>query len=155
MSPWGAPVLFVKKKDGEERPLDLDIQSLANRLMRLDISEPRRVLACVVAQTSLFERVMACEYDDPHLLVLRETVLRGGAKDVTIVYDGGLRLQSCLCVPSVDGLRETILDEAHSSRYSIHSGATKMYRDMRQHYWWRRMKKDIIEYVAMSKFLAG
>jgi len=39
----------------EERPLAFDIQSLANRLLRLDISEPGRVLACVVAQSSLFE----------------------------------------------------------------------------------------------------
>jgi len=51
-------------------------------------------------------------------------------------------------IPNVDELREKILDEAHSSRYSIHPGATKMYRDLRQHYWWRRMKKDIVEYVA-------
>ncbi|XP_070009385.1 uncharacterized protein [Nicotiana sylvestris] len=53
-----------------------------------------------------------------------------------------------LCVPNVDGLRERILEEAHSSRYSIHLGATNMYRDLRQHYWWWRMKKDIVEYVV-------
>ena len=53
-----------------------------------------------------------------------------------------------LCVPNVDCLRELILQEAHSSRYSIHPGAAKMYQDLRQHYWWRRMKKDIVEFVA-------
>jgi len=37
----------------EERPLALYIQYLANRLVRLDISEPSRVLTCVVAQSSL------------------------------------------------------------------------------------------------------
>ena len=132
----------------EERPLASNIQSLANKLVRLDISEPSRVLACVVAQSSLFEQIKACQYDDPYLMVLRETVLRGGAKEVTIRADGVLRLQDRLCVPNVDGLRKKILEEAHSSRYSIHSGATKMYRDLRQHYWWRRMKKDIVEYVA-------
>ncbi|XP_070057806.1 uncharacterized protein [Nicotiana tomentosiformis] len=35
----------------EERPLALDIQSLANRLVRLDISELSRVLACFVAES--------------------------------------------------------------------------------------------------------
>uniref|UniRef100_A0A1U7Y8E3 Uncharacterized protein LOC104246299 n=1 Tax=Nicotiana sylvestris TaxID=4096 RepID=A0A1U7Y8E3_NICSY len=39
-------------------------------------------------------------------------------------------------------------DEAHSSRYSIHLGSTKIYRDQRQHYWWQRINKDIVEYVA-------
>ncbi|XP_070045936.1 uncharacterized protein [Nicotiana tomentosiformis] len=106
----------------EERPLALDIQSLANILVRLDISEPSRVLACVVAQPSLFEQIKARLFDDPHLLVLREMVLQGGAKEVVIIEDGVIWLQGRLCVPNVDGLREKILEEAHSSRYSIHAG---------------------------------
>ena len=35
----------------------------------------------------------------------------------------------------------------HGAQYSIHLGATKMYRDMREIYWWSRMKRDIIEFV--------
>ncbi|XP_070043216.1 uncharacterized protein [Nicotiana tomentosiformis] len=134
----------------EERPLALDIQSLANRLVKLNISEPSRILVCVVAQSSLFEQIKARRYDEPHLMVLRETVLRGGAKEVTVGADGILRLQDHLCVPNVDGLGKKMLEEAHSSRNSIHPGATKMYRDVRQHYWWRRMKRDIVKYVARS-----
>ncbi|XP_069143401.1 uncharacterized protein [Solanum lycopersicum] len=38
--------------------------------------------------------------------------------------------------------------EAHSSRYSIHPGATKMYRDLKKHFWWSRMKRDIVDFVA-------
>ena len=53
-----------------------------------------------------------------------------------------------VCVPRVDDLIHTILTEAHSSRYSIHPGATKMYRDLKQHFWWSRMKRDIVEFVA-------
>lgn len=74
----------------EERPLALDIQSLANKLVRLDISEPSRVLACVVAQSSLLGHIKAPQFDDPHLAVLRETVLQGGAKNVSIGGDGVL-----------------------------------------------------------------
>ncbi|XP_070020369.1 uncharacterized protein [Nicotiana sylvestris] len=74
--------------------------------------------------------------------------LMGSAKEVSIGEDGVLRLKGRLCVPNVDGLRERILEEEHSSRYSIHPGATKMYRDLRQHYWWLRMKKDTVEYVV-------
>ncbi|XP_070045156.1 uncharacterized protein [Nicotiana tomentosiformis] len=98
-----------------ERPLDLDIQSLANRIVRLDIPDPSLVLVSVVAQSSLFERIKACQYDDSHLLVLIETVLWGDSKEVTIGDDGVLRLQGRLCVPYVDGLRDTILVEVHSS----------------------------------------
>ncbi|KAH0697960.1 hypothetical protein KY289_015442 [Solanum tuberosum] len=58
------------------------------------------------------------------------------------------RYQGRLCVLDVDGLREKILDEAHGSRYSIHSGATKMYRNLRKVYWWNGLKKDITDFVA-------
>ncbi|XP_070034872.1 uncharacterized protein [Nicotiana tomentosiformis] len=115
----------------EERPLALDIQSLANRLVRLDMSKPSRILVYVVAQSLLLERIKARRYDDLQLLVLRETLLQGGSKEVTIGEVGVLRLQGRLCVPNIDGLREMILVVAHSSRYSIHPGATKMYRDLR------------------------
>ncbi|XP_070029165.1 uncharacterized mitochondrial protein AtMg00860-like [Nicotiana sylvestris] len=60
--------------------------------------------------------IKARQFDDPHLEVLRETVLQGSAKEVSIGDDGVLRLQGSLCVLNVDGLRERILEEAHSSR---------------------------------------
>ncbi|GJU49514.1 putative reverse transcriptase domain-containing protein, partial [Tanacetum coccineum] len=41
-----------------------------------------------------------------------------------------------------------IIDEAHKSRYSVHPGADKMYYDLRDMYWWPRMKKDIALYVT-------
>ncbi|XP_070036652.1 uncharacterized protein [Nicotiana tomentosiformis] len=109
----------------DERPLALDIQPLANRLVRLDISELSQALACVVAQSSLFKWIKARQYDDPQFLVLRETVLQGSAKEVTVGEDAVLRLQGCLCVPNVDGLTEKILEEAHNSRYSIHPAENK------------------------------
>jgi hypothetical protein len=45
-------------------------------------------------------------------------------------------------------VRQQILDEAHLSRYSIHLGSTKMYQDLKQHYWWTKMKIEIARYVA-------
>ncbi|XP_070015381.1 uncharacterized protein [Nicotiana sylvestris] len=61
--------------------------------------------------------IKARQFDDPHLAVLRETVLQGCSKEVFIGDDGILRLQGRLCVPNVDGLRERVLEEAHSSCY--------------------------------------
>ncbi|XP_060195030.1 uncharacterized protein LOC132624241 [Lycium barbarum] len=43
-------------------------------------------------------------------------------------YDDVLRLQGRLCVPDVDGLRQELMVEAHSSKYSVHRGSTKMYK---------------------------
>ncbi|XP_070037055.1 uncharacterized protein [Nicotiana tomentosiformis] len=86
-----------------ERPLDLDIQFLANRLVRLDISEPSQVLACVVAQSSLLGQIKARQFDDPHLAVLRETILHSSAKEIGVggytvkkfISESTLRAQEC------------------------------------------------------------
>jgi hypothetical protein len=53
-----------------------------------------------------------------------------------------------IVVPKDTGVRQQILDEAHLCRYSIHSGSTKMYQVLKQHYWWTKMKIEIAHYVA-------
>ncbi|XP_070054896.1 uncharacterized protein [Nicotiana tomentosiformis] len=131
-----------------ERPLALDIQVLSDQFVRLGDSELSRVLACVVSQYSLYDHTREHQYDDPHLLDLKDTVQRGDAKEVTIEDDDALRMHGRACAPNVDGSHELILHEAHSLRYSIHIGAANMYHDLSQHYLWRRMKKYIVEYVA-------
>jgi hypothetical protein len=53
-----------------------------------------------------------------------------------------------IVVPKNDVLRKKILDEAHTSKYSIHPGSTKMYRDLKAQLWWTRMKRETARYVA-------
>jgi hypothetical protein len=48
-----------------------------------------------------------------------------------------------IVVPKDAELRQHILDEAQLSRYSVHPGSTKMYQDLKQHYWWTKMKIEI------------
>ena len=61
---------------------------------------------------------------------------------------GVLRYQGRLCVLDVDNMRGKILKEAHESRYSIHPGATKIYHDIIEVYWWDILKRDLLEFVA-------
>ena len=44
-------------------------------------------------------------------------------------------------------LRNQILDEVHSSKLSIHPGSSKIYQDLKNHFWWTKMK-EIVAYVA-------
>lgn len=53
-----------------------------------------------------------------------------------------------LCVPANKELREELLEEAHRSSYSIHLGETKMYRDLREQFWWSGMKRDVADFVS-------
>ncbi|XP_059315377.1 uncharacterized protein LOC132065983 [Lycium ferocissimum] len=186
VSPWGAPMLFIKEKDGamwmwidyrqlnmviilnkysipcmddlfdllladalsrnavsmgslarlvvEERPLVMEVKTLGNNFVRLDISEPGRILACVELRSSLLEQIKVQQYDDAKLCKIHDKVLSGEATETIIDSEGVLRIKGHICIPHVGGLIRLILEEAHSSRYYIHPGATKMYRDLRQHY---------------------
>ncbi|KAJ9558260.1 hypothetical protein OSB04_012874 [Centaurea solstitialis] len=51
-------------------------------------------------------------------------------------------------VPESCEARQTLLDEAHKSKFSIHPGATKMYRDLKTDYWWPGMKREVARYVG-------
>ena len=40
------------------------------------------------------------------------------------------------------------MEEAHCLAYVMHSGSTKMYRTIKENYWWSSMKRDIAVYVS-------
>jgi hypothetical protein len=53
-------------------------------------------------------------------------------------------------VPNIKELKDKILHEAIESAYSIHPEGNKMYHDLKTTYCWYGMKRDIVEYVAVS-----
>jgi hypothetical protein len=61
---------------------------------------------------------------------------------------GTFWFKETLVVPNKEALMKKILDEAHTSRYSIHLGSTKMYHDQRQLFWLTRMKREAARYVS-------
>ena len=77
-----------------------------------------------------------------------EEVKKGSKPDFVLSDDGILRFMTRLCVPNDGDLRREFLEEAHCSRLAIHPGGTKMYKDLRQNYWWSGMKRDIAQFVA-------
>ena len=81
----------------------------------------------------LLTRLREKKFTDEKMSRIRDMVLRGEAKEAIIDEEGVLRIKGRVCVPRVDDLIHTILTEAHSSEYSIHPGATKMYCDLKKH----------------------
>ncbi|GJS24939.1 putative reverse transcriptase domain-containing protein [Tanacetum coccineum] len=62
--------------------------------------------------------------------------------------DGRLYFLNRIWIPLVGDVRMVILNEAHNSKYFVHPGVDKMYHDLRDMYWWPRMKRDIAIYVS-------
>nr|GEV39201.1 hypothetical protein [Tanacetum cinerariifolium] len=59
----------------------------------------------------------------------------------------------CDASKQVGGVRKLIMDEAYTSRYSVHPGMNKMYYDLRDLYWWPGIKRNIDELTKSAHFL--
>ncbi|WMV33197.1 hypothetical protein MTR67_026582, partial [Solanum verrucosum] len=92
-------------------------------------------------ESSLPSEVKEKQYQDPILLELKANVHKPKVMDFEQGGDGVFSYEVRLCVPKVDEHQDRIMEEYHSSRYSIHQGSTKMYRDLKGFYWWSSMKR--------------
>ena len=60
---------------------------------------------------------------------------------------GSLWYRGLVVVPQLEDMREEILKESHRSHFTMHSGGTKMYHDLRRWYYWGGMKKHVGDFV--------
>ncbi|GKD04024.1 putative reverse transcriptase domain-containing protein, partial [Tanacetum coccineum] len=114
--------------------------------------KPRRVRAMSITihyglKTKILEAQSKASKD---LKALAEW-LRGLERHFEQRNDGKIYFFDRIWIPSVGDVRKLIMDEAHTSRYSVHPGADKMYYDLRDLYWWPGMKRDIAEYVIVDR----
>ena len=130
------------------RPLIKEIHELQRSGIEFGISETGVFLAHVQSRSSLLDLLKRRQGEDPKLKKLMEAVNLGEARDFVIDGEGILRKGDRLCVPMVGDLKKQILAEAHHSKYSMHPGATKMYQDLRDLYWWDGMKRDVADFVS-------
>ena len=130
------------------KELAKEVHRLAKLGVRLEGVDSGGVVVVDGSRSSLVDEVIVKQDLDPSLVELKASVSSGKVEVFSQGRDGALRYQGRLCVPCVDGVRERILDKAHNSFYSIHPGSTKMYRDLRDVYWWGGMKKDIAKFVS-------
>jgi hypothetical protein len=98
----------------------------------------------------LRDDIIAEQKNDEGMSHIKKIIQEGDPKVAYFCEDaeGVLWLKDRLVVPRRAALKKKILDEAHTSRYSIHPGSTKMYHDLRQQFWWTRMKHEIARYVS-------
>ena len=130
------------------RPIVKEFQNLVARGVKIETTNKMSLLANVQACSSLVDNIKATQDKDPHLKKLIEDIKRGKVFEFKIDSEGILRLDTRLCVPNIDDLRKRILEEAHSSSYTVHPGSTKMYKDLKDVYWWEGMKRDVAEFVS-------
>jgi hypothetical protein len=87
--------------------------------------------------------------EDAKLNEIRQLIRDNKTSDFSEDSQGTLWLGKQICVHNLKPIKESILREAHDLAYSIHPGSTKMYKDLKTHYWWYGMKRDIAEYISL------
>jgi hypothetical protein len=94
--------------------------------------------------------IIAAQKDDEGMGHIKRRMQEGDPKVACFHEDveGNLWFKERLVVLKKEALKKKILDEAHTSRYSIHPRSTKMYHNLRQQFWSRRMKHEVARYVS-------
>jgi hypothetical protein len=99
-------------------------------------------------ESILLQRIIDAQRTNKGLKYIHEKMEVGKANCFRKDNQGVVWFKDHIVVPKDNEVRQQILDEAHLSWYSIHPGSTKMYQDLKQHYWWTKMKIEITCYVA-------
>ena len=115
--------------------------------LKLEIVEQGQLNELMI-KYDLEDQIRLAQKQCPEIRKLRRLMRNGKAPDYRVDDQGTTWLKNRICVPRDQKIRMEILNEAHNSKYSIHPGCTKMYQDLKDHFWWRDMRKDIAEYVA-------
>jgi hypothetical protein len=111
---------------------------------------PNLSLFNITVTPTLKDEIIAAQKNDECLDHIKRRMKEGDPKVACFHEDakGTLWFEERPVVPRKEALTKKILDEAHKSRYSIHPGSTKMYHDLRQQFWWTRMKREVARYIS-------
>jgi hypothetical protein len=85
---------------------------------------------------TLRSEIIAAQKNDEGMGYIKRRMWDGDPKVAWFYEDveGTLWFKDRLVVPKKEAMKKKILDEAHTSRHSIHPGSTKTYHDLRQQF---------------------
>ncbi|XP_048228889.1 uncharacterized protein LOC125369780 [Ricinus communis] len=194
MSPWGAPVLFVKKMDAlvltlpygtggftvycDTSKVGLDCVLMQNskvvayasrQLKKHEQNYPTYDLemAAVIFTLKIWRHYLYGKANVMADVLSKKSVgslahisaeKRPLTRELHELYDQGLEMEMMMvlsgwalgCMFQMWIISERrFLEEAHCTAYSMHSGSTKAYHDLKgNYYWWNGMKRDVAEFVS-------
>ncbi|XP_022870129.1 uncharacterized protein LOC111389442 [Olea europaea var. sylvestris] len=116
----------------------IDLQKMGIEVVSQGFVEAKLVV--LTFQPTLLNKIQQGQQEDDCCSKIKNDIQDGEASDFHILAYGILQFRGRLYVPDAENIRGDILSEAHMTPYSVHPGATKMYRDLKLHYWWPNMK---------------
>ena len=126
-------------------PLLVDLRALG---VILEAEDSGALLATFHVRLLLVDQIQAGQLQDPQTIKLKEDIKKGKKAEFQIKDDDMIVKGQRMCVPEYGELKRDIMEEAHSSAYAMQPGSTKMYMNLKEHYWWNGMKKKITSFVS-------
>ena len=126
-------------------PLLVDLRALG---VILEAEDSGALLAAFHVRPLLVDQILAGQSQDPQIIKLKEEIEKEKKAKFQIRDDDMIVKGHRMCEPEYGELKRDIMEEAHSSAYAMHPGSTKMYRTLKEHYWWIGMKKEITSFVS-------
>ena len=126
-------------------------ETLCNEMRKLNLEMvPQGSLNHIAMESTLQDSIILAQLRDEGIKIIKQKLAQGEKKYKCFHMDhkGVLWFDNRIVVPKDHQLRRQILAETHLSKFSIHPGSTKIYQDLRQNYWWTRMKREIAKYVS-------
>ena len=102
----------------------------------------------LIIEPTIKEQIITAQKQDKGLAFIRAGMNEKKRACFTLDDQGVLWFKNRLVVLKDMELRKRILDEAHTSMFTMHPGSNKMYQDLKQKFWWTRMKREIATYVS-------
>ena len=126
-------------------PLLIELRSFG---VQLQVVDTGTLLASFYVRPLLVDQIKEGQKKVSEMIKLRAEIEGGRKPEFQIIDDGVIVRGSRMRVPKIGELKREIMEEAHSSAYAMHLGSTKMYHTLREHYWWKGMKKEIADFVS-------
>ena len=117
------------------------------------LSRRRHMISSMTTTIDLKERILRHLPEDKLYAELCQLAqfqkpLVGKFVDYSLDPNGLLYHRGCIYVPSIGDLREFIILEAHRAPYVAHLGVKKLHSDLRQLYFWPRMRVQIVDIIS-------
>jgi len=96
----------------------------------------------------LRDKVLVAQQADGKVKEIKVRVNKGMETSFQMLSDGLIAMDKRIYLPEDKTLKDEVLREAYEYRFATHLGSTKMYRDLKEYYWWPNMKREITEFVS-------
>jgi hypothetical protein len=121
---------------------------LRNINAKVEIGPEGSLLAQLKVRSVFREKVLGAQQNDIEVSKIKYKIEFEVKTPFQILDDGMVVMGKRMYVPEDMALKDELLKEAYETKLNMLPRSTKMYKDLKELYWWPNMKKQIAKYIT-------